>query len=85
MTVEEEDGSFVASSLDLPEALAGGSSPAAALAEMQHALVAAVRGRIKDESDLDPPRAGAGDGYCIALPGRFAAKAAVYHAGNRAG
>jgi antitoxin HicB len=85
VTLDEEDGEFVASSVDLPEALAGGSSPEAALAEMQHALVAAVRGRIKDESDLEPPRQAEGDGYRVALPSRLAVKAFIYHAWKASG
>ena len=75
---------FHAYSEDLPEAIAAGAAEAGALREMEKAIVAAVRGRMKDGLDLSPP-AIRGDGPRIALPTRLAAKAAVYSAWRASG
>lgn len=91
--LEERDGEFHASTLYLPEAIAFGATREAALAEMEHALVAAVRGRIKDGMDLEPSpilerptiARPVAENHPVALPARLAAKAAVYSAWKRSG
>ncbi len=65
---------------DLPEAIASGSTEADARREMTEALVAAVRGRMKDGMDLSFPVRDERDGPTIALPAWLAAKASLYDA-----
>ena len=82
--IRPEAGEFHACCDDLPEAIAAGATEADALREMREAIVAAVRGRMKDAMDLSPPalrRAGPR----VALPTRLAAKAAVYSAWRASG
>lgn len=82
----EEDGRVHAYSSILPEAIASGQDEADALAEMGHALVAAVRGRIKDGMDLAPPGTALQvERHPVVLPARLAAKAAVYSAWKASG
>lgn len=84
--LRREDGEVHAYSSHLPEAIASGATEAEALAEMGHALVAAVRGRIKDGMDLPPADVGLpAERHRIALPARLAAKAAVYSAWKASG
>ncbi len=68
----------------MPEAIAAGATEADALREMREAIVAAVRGRMKDAMDLSPP-AIRREGPRVALPTRLAAKAAVYSAWRASG
>ena len=74
--IRPEAGEFHAYSDDLPEAIAAGATEADALREMREAIVAAVRGRMKDAMDLSPP-AIRREGPRVALQTRLAAKAAV--------
>lgn len=84
--LRREGGEFHAYVADLPEAIAAAATEAEALAEMGHALVAAVRGRIKDGMDLVAPgRPQAGETHWVPLPARLASKAAVYAAWKRSG
>jgi antitoxin HicB len=70
----------------LPEAIGSGTTEALALTEMEHALVAAVRGRIKNGIDLVAPTiARSVETYPVALPVRLAAKAAIYSAWKESG
>ena len=82
--IRPEAGEFHAYCKDLPEAVAAGATEADALREMGQAIVAAVRGRMKDGMDLVPP-VSRGDGSRVALPTRLAAKAAVYSAWRASG
>ena len=82
--IRPEAAEFHAYCEDLPEAIAAGATEADALREMGKAIVAAVRGRMKDGMDLSPP-AIRGDDPRIALPTRLAAKAAVYSAWRASG
>ena len=52
--IRPEAGEFHACCDDLPEAIAAGATEADALREMREAIVAAVRGRMKDAMDLSP-------------------------------
>jgi antitoxin HicB len=79
---QEADGRLHVYSDDLPEAIASGADETEALDEMRQALVAAVRGRMKDGTDLDPPAA-ADSLHRVALPVPIAAKATVYVAWQR--
>ncbi|CAM3038628.1 hypothetical protein [Methylobacterium mesophilicum] len=85
--LHREGGEIHAYTAFLPEAIASGATESEALTEMGHALTAAVRGRIKDGMDLEPPGAapsGAAS-HAVPLPARLAAKAAVYAAWKRSG
>jgi len=82
--IRSEAGEFHAYSDDLPEAIAAGPTEADALREMKEAIVAAVRGRMKDAMYLSPPVI-RDDGLRVALPTRLAAKAAVYSAWRASG
>ncbi len=70
---------------DLPEAIAAGKTEAEAGREMSEALVAAVRGRMKDGMVLEPPQPADAGGPQVALPAPLAAKAAIYSAWRRSG
>ncbi len=84
--VRREVGEFHAYSSRLPEAIASGATEEEALVEMGHALVAAVRGRIKDGMDLEAPTIALEvERHPVPLPARLAAKAAVYAAWKRSG
>jgi antitoxin HicB len=82
--IRTEAGEYHAYCEDLPEAIAAGPTEVAALHEMRQAIVAAVRGRMKDGMDLSPP-AVRGGGSHIELPPQLAAKAAVYSAWRASG
>lgn len=85
--LRREGGEIHAYTAELPEAIASGATAAEALSEMGSALIAAVRGRIKDGMDLDIPGPLEPAGAChpVPLPARLAAKAAVYAAWKRSG
>ena len=82
--LRKADGEVHAYSAALPEAIAAGFTADDALAEMRQAVIAAVRGRIKDGMDL-PHSDGAGTAHAVVLPAQLAAKAAVYAAWRAAG
>ncbi len=69
----------------LPEAIAAGKTDAEARHEARHAVVAAIRGRMKDGMDLGSPRPVLPDEFAVMLPAPLAAKAAVYAAWRRSG
>ena len=79
----EKDGSYHTYSKDFPEAIASGGTRGEALAEMELAFAAAVRGRIADEMDLPSPRAAGRGEATLFLPPGLAAKASVYAAWRR--
>ena len=78
--LRREGGEVHAYCDEVPEAIASGATEDAARREMSEALIAAVRGRMKDGMDLPPPPTGASDRLTIALPVQLAAKAALYAA-----
>ena len=78
--LRREGGEVHAYCDEVPEAIASGATEDAARREMGEALIAAVRGRMKDGMDLPPPPTGASDRLTIALPVQLAAKAALYAA-----
>ena len=80
------EGEWHAFTTYLPEAIAAGATEADALREMGHALVAAVRGRIKDDMELESPTiARQVERHPVPLPARLAAKASIYAAWKRSG
>ena len=85
LELRQEAGEYHAYCEDLPEAIAAGATEAEARREMGEALAAAVRGRIKDSMELEPPSHTEGDRLRVPLPPQLAAKAAVYSAWRRSG
>ena len=85
IVLRREDGEIHAYSDDLPEAIASAGTEREARREMGEALIAAVRGRIKDGMDLPLPLATKSDGPRVALPAWLAAKASLYNAWKRSG
>lgn len=84
--LRNEAGEIHAYCSALPEAIASGATEEEALREMGHALVAAVRGRIKDGVDLEPQTAALpAERRRVGLPARLAAKASVYVAWKASG
>jgi antitoxin HicB len=84
--LRREHGEVHAYASALPEAIAAGANEPETLAEMREALIAAVRGRIKDGMDLaPPPRPRPEQKFRVELPARLAAKASVYAAWKRTG
>jgi antitoxin HicB len=84
--LRREHGEVHAYATALPEAIASGATKGEALAEMREALVAAVRGRIKDGMALaPPPHPRPEQKFRVELPARLAAKASVYSAWKRTG
>lgn len=83
--LRREGGEVHAYCQDMPEAIAAGATDTDALREMREALAAAVRGRIKDGMELDPPRAAREGEHGVSLPGRLAAKASLYVAFKQSG
>lgn len=77
----KEAGEVHAYCAALPEAIAAGPTEADAAREMGEALIAAVRGRMKDGMDLPAPD-GAGSGS-VALPAQLAADARDYSGRGR--
>lgn len=78
---QERDRRYHAYAPAMPEAVASGATRAEALNEMRQALVAAVRGRIKDGMALwPPPDAERSHPDRLSLPAHLAAKASVYAA-----
>ena len=70
---------------DLPEAVASGQTDSDARREMEAALIAAVRGRIKDGMELSPPVHPMPHPGSVALPAWLAAKASLYGAWRASG
>ena len=83
--VRRESGEIHVYCDDLPEAIASGATEDAARREMGEALIAAVRGRMKDGMDLPSPPTVASDRVAITLPAPLAAKAALYAAWRMSG
>lgn len=78
---------FHASAIDIPEAIASGEDIEAVRVEMERALIAVVKGRIKLGLDLDIPKPASitGEIESFTLPAELAAKATVYAAWKASG
>ncbi len=77
--VRQDNGSFLASFPDIPEALTEGETEAEALALAQDCLVAALGGYVADRCAIPWPSPARGR-VTIALPALAAAKIALYGA-----
>jgi len=85
LTPDEQDGGFVVSFPDVPEAITDGDTVEEALVEAADALEEAVAGRINRGDDIPPPSACRKGQYRVPVPPQMAAKAALYLAMRQAG
>ena len=76
---KQENGTFLVSFADVPEALTEGENEAEALAHAQDCLIAALGGYIAERHDIPFPSGSRGRPL-VALPALVAAKIALYSA-----
>jgi antitoxin HicB len=80
-----DDGGFVVTCRDLPEAITQGKSIESALLEAADCLEEAIAGRIDDEREIPMPSAPKRGEHSVSVPPSMALKAAVYLAALEAG
>lgn len=85
LTPDEEDGGYVVTFADVPEAITQGESLEDSLDAGAGALEAAIAGSILDARDIPAPSAPARGQHRVAVPALMAAKAALYLAVREAG
>jgi len=78
LTADEEDGGFVVTFADLPEAITQGEELSDALAQAADALEEAVAGRIRRGDEIPLPSAPGRGQHVVPVPPITAAKAALY-------
>jgi antitoxin HicB len=75
----EDDGEYLVTFPDVPEAITAGATKAEALEMAADALEVALAGRMKDGEDIPVPSATRGEGgYLVTVSPLLAAKLAVY-------
>lgn len=72
--VKDEDGEFLATSRDVPEALTSGATESEALLAMSDALGAALAGYVLDQQDIPTPSIPAQGEYLVPVAALVAAK-----------
>jgi antitoxin HicB len=82
---DKQDGGYVVTCRDLPEAITQGETLEEALAEAADALEEAVAGRISDVRDIPMPSDAKRGERMVSVPPSMALKAAVYLAVREAG
>jgi antitoxin HicB len=85
LTPDKDDGGYVVTCRDLPEAITQGDSIEEALAEAADCLEEAVAARIDDGRDIPAPSEARRRERNVTLPTTMALKAAVYLAVREAG
>jgi antitoxin HicB len=85
LTPDKEDGGFVVTCRDLPEAITQGESIEEALNEAGDCLEEAIAARIDDGRDIPMPSALKRGEHPVSVPASMALKAAVYLAVREAG
>jgi antitoxin HicB len=85
LTPDKEDGGYVVSCRDLPEAITQGESVEEALAEAADCLEEAIAARIDDGREIPPPSPAKRGERAVSVPPSTALKAAVYLAVREAG
>lgn len=80
-----EEGGFVVTFEDIPEAITQGENLADSLIQAADALEEAIAGRIRRGNDLPPPSSPRPDQPLVPVPAQTAAKAALYLALREAG
>ena len=76
----QDDGSFLVSFPDIPEALTDGMTKDEALAEAVDCLTAALGGYINDRRDVPEPSLPKKDQHTVVVPPLVSAKLALYQA-----
>ena len=76
----DEDGGFVATFPDVPEAITSGRDRAEALAEAEDALAVALAGYVHEKWDIPTPGAETDGQVSVPVPPVIAAKLALYSA-----
>src|SRR5688572_19948426 len=85
LTADEEDGGYVVTCRDMPEAITQGESVEEALVEAADALEEAIAGRIEDRREIPVPSPSKRGERMVSIPPSMALKAAVYLAVQEAG
>lgn len=85
LTPDEQDGGFVVTFPDVPEAITQGEDVSDALQQAADCLEEAIAGRIRRHACLPEASPVGPDRYPIPLPAQTAAKAALYLAIRQAG
>ena len=75
--VKDEDGEFLATSRDIPEAITSGATESEALQAMSDALGAALAGYVLDQQDVPSPSTPAQGEYLVPVAALVAAKLAL--------
>src|SRR2546425_7015059 len=78
LTPDAQDGGFVATFVDVPEAVTQGDSVPEALHQAADCLEEALVGRIRRRDDIPEPSPVRAGQYAVAVPAHTAAKAALY-------
>ena len=76
----DEDGGFVVTFPDVPEAITGGDDRAAALSMAEDALATALAGYVHEKRDIPAPSDAATRNELVSVPPVVAAKLALYSA-----
>ena len=84
-TPDEDNGGFVVTFPDIPEAITQGDTIEECLREAADCLDEAIAGRIDDGLDIPAPSEPTAGQYKVALPAQMALKAYVYLAIKEAG
>jgi len=85
LTPDTQDGGFIVTCRDLPEAITQGDTLAAALLEAADCLEEALAGRIDDHRQIPLPSAPEPGEYLVAVPIQTALKAGLYLAMQESG
>ena len=78
LTPDAQDGGFVVTFVDVPEAITQGDDVPEALHQAADCLEEAIAGRIRRRDDIPAPSPVRAGQYAVAVPAQTAAKAALY-------
>ena len=78
LTPDVQDGGFVVTFVDIPEAITQGNDVPEALHQAVDCLEEAIAGRIRRRDDIPAPSPVQAGQYAVAVPAQTAAKAALY-------
>lgn len=78
LTPDAQDGGFVVTFVDVPEAITQGDDVPGALHQAADCLEEALAGRIRRRDDIPEPSPIRAGQYAVAVPAQTAAKAALY-------
>ena len=76
----DDDGGFVATFPDIPEAITGGKDRADTMTMAEDALATALAGYVHEKWDIPTPSVASGDQRLVSVPVVVAAKLALYAA-----